>query len=370
MPVDEAQGLLDAHYMPPASMGEVYHVVEHERPDVIGIIDGYFDSVPAVWHKEILFALTRGVRVVGGSSIGALRAAELASFGMEGVGWVFEAFRRGELEDDDEVAVAHGQADTGYRCVSDAMVNLRMGLLRARERGLITTATRAGLVTLAKRHFYPERSWERLLREGADHGFPADELRNLRIFIEAECPNIKREDACELLKRLAVMPRERTPTWHAEFLPTVFWQRLTKSERQRNSRLSDVQREDIRRIAKAEDANFSGLLRAALLMHLVEKECEDLGVQLTQEKFDATLRDFRIKRELASGNAMRSWLELAGLSVDHFRAVMQIETQTDALLSIYRSEVDERLVDALALSGRLGDVQGNKTMGDEEGGGG
>ena len=54
-------------------------------PGAIGVIDGYFDGVPSVWHKEILWALSQGIRVFGGASMGALRAAELDGFGMTGV---------------------------------------------------------------------------------------------------------------------------------------------------------------------------------------------------------------------------------------------------------------------------------------------
>ena len=81
------------------------------RPVAIGLIDGYFERVPAVWHKEILWALSQGIHVFGSASMGALRAAELAPFGMVGVGAIFEAYRDGILEDDDEVAVAHGPAE-------------------------------------------------------------------------------------------------------------------------------------------------------------------------------------------------------------------------------------------------------------------
>ena len=38
----------------------------------IGIIDGHFGNVPSVWHKEILFALSKGVEVSGAASMGAL----------------------------------------------------------------------------------------------------------------------------------------------------------------------------------------------------------------------------------------------------------------------------------------------------------
>ncbi|TVT40867.1 hypothetical protein FNH05_23330 [Amycolatopsis rhizosphaerae] len=45
------------------------------------MIDGYFHHVPSVQHKEILYAQHQGLMVVGCSSMGALRAAELTDFG-------------------------------------------------------------------------------------------------------------------------------------------------------------------------------------------------------------------------------------------------------------------------------------------------
>ena len=100
---------LDAQVLGPAAFGDVYRAA-HARPTALAIIDGYFERVPATWHKEILWAMAEGVHVFGASSMGALRAAELSVFGMVGVGKIFEAFRDGVLEDDDEVAVAHGAA--------------------------------------------------------------------------------------------------------------------------------------------------------------------------------------------------------------------------------------------------------------------
>ncbi len=100
-------------------------------PSAIGVIDGYFDGQPAVLHKEILWAMTRGIAVFGASSMGALRAAELHSFGMRGVGRIFEAYRDGELTDDDEVALIHGPPETGYVRLSEPMVNIRATLKKA-----------------------------------------------------------------------------------------------------------------------------------------------------------------------------------------------------------------------------------------------
>ena len=90
----EARAELDAVYLPPVSAGDVYRLWRR-RPRAIGIVDGYFDRVPAVWHKEIMWMMEHGVHVFGGAGLGALRAAELDSFGMHGVGWVYQAFRQG-----------------------------------------------------------------------------------------------------------------------------------------------------------------------------------------------------------------------------------------------------------------------------------
>ena len=90
-------------WRPPVKQGEVYEAAL-ARPAIIGIIDGYFEVTPTVWHKEILWAMAQGIHVYGGASIGALRAAELHPFGMVGIGRIFEAYCDGTLTDDDEVA--------------------------------------------------------------------------------------------------------------------------------------------------------------------------------------------------------------------------------------------------------------------------
>ena len=138
---DEARATWsDAVYLPPVRQGDVYRLVARGTPDAIGIVDGYFSHVPSVWHKEILHALSAGIPVYGAASMGALRAAELAQFGMVGVGRIFEAYRDGVLEpfaepfeDDDEVAVLHGPPELGYRALSEALINIRCTLARATE---------------------------------------------------------------------------------------------------------------------------------------------------------------------------------------------------------------------------------------------
>jgi len=81
MPVEEARRLLDAEFVPPICRGDLALLPSNVR--IIGIIDGEFFQKLAVSPKEIIEALGRGVRVFGSSSMGALRAAETHTFGMD-----------------------------------------------------------------------------------------------------------------------------------------------------------------------------------------------------------------------------------------------------------------------------------------------
>ncbi|MDT7802838.1 MAG: hypothetical protein QOI78_6271 [Actinomycetota bacterium] len=103
---DDAARERDAVYLPPVAQGDVY-LAARRGASAIGIVDGYFQHVPSVWHKEILWAISEGVPVYGSASMGALRATELCAYGMVGVGEVFETFRDAEISDDDEVALTH-----------------------------------------------------------------------------------------------------------------------------------------------------------------------------------------------------------------------------------------------------------------------
>ncbi|MFP2912379.1 TfuA-like protein, partial [Pyxidicoccus sp. 3LFB2] len=198
---DEARATLDAIYLPPVQQGDVYRAAR-EGPVAIGIIDGFFEHVPAVWHKEILWALSEGIHVFGASSMGALRAAELSAFGMEGVGEIFAAFHRGELEDDDDVAVAHGASEDGWRPLSEAMVNISATLSAAWLGQVVREETRNTLERVAKSLFYMERAWPVVLARGAREGVPASELEALKAWLPTGRVDQKKADALALLRTM------------------------------------------------------------------------------------------------------------------------------------------------------------------------
>lgn len=228
LPLDEARGLLpSAQFRPPVAMGDVYRLVRARPPARIAIIDGLFEQVPAVWHKELLFAMARGVEVSGAASMGALRAAELHAFGMIGVGPTFAAYKSGRVMDDDEVAVAHGPARFGYPRFSEAMVNVRDALARARRKRLIAGGTHDRLRDLAKAQFYRDRTWDTILAAGRAARLPARQLQALAAWVARERPDRKAADARLLLRRLA-RTRPARPKLPEPLARTWFWQQLTE----------------------------------------------------------------------------------------------------------------------------------------------
>ena len=152
--------LANADIRPPVAVGDILRALRDRRVRRIAIIDGYFERMAAVWHKEILVALARGVEVWGAASMGALRAAELAPYGMRGIGKIYEAYRRGELVADDEVAVAHLPAEYGYRATSVALVDIRFALAAALRARRISKRDHDRHLAAARARFYRERTWD------------------------------------------------------------------------------------------------------------------------------------------------------------------------------------------------------------------
>ncbi len=146
-----------AHIFAPAALGSIFRATQAGYR-VICLIDGHFGNMPSVWHKEILFALKCGAVVCGASSMGALRAAELHAFGMLGFGWIYRAFRRGVLQDDDEVCVVHAVPELGFAPLSEAMVNIRCSLRRMRRRGELSRESEARIASALKALHFSKRT--------------------------------------------------------------------------------------------------------------------------------------------------------------------------------------------------------------------
>ncbi|MFZ5894975.1 MAG: TfuA-like protein [Myxococcota bacterium] len=206
----------------PAACGDVYRATSR-RPRAIVVIDGYFDHTLSIWHKELHWALSQGIRVYGAASMGAIRAAEMAELGMVGVGWIYEAFRAGTLEDDDEVAVSHGDEGQGYRAQSVPMVNIRATLRAALHEGALDSGDEARLIAAAKALYYPDRSFAAILT--ARSQVPFDRLARIRDWLQHHgVVDQKAIDAAAAVARVQLdLTSEAPPVETPRFVVTSNW---------------------------------------------------------------------------------------------------------------------------------------------------
>lgn len=350
---EEAAAELPAVYLPPASQGDVYRIALR-NPQAIGIIDGYFERVPVVWHKEILWAMAQGIHVFGSASMGALRAAELGSLGMEGVGRIYEDYRDGILEDDDEVAVAHGLAEIDFRCLSEAMVNIRATLASAEAAGLIAPSTHAALVRIAKALVYPERSYPRLLRQAIEESLPAEELRALQDWLPLGQINLKRQDALAMLRRMRVLVTPDLAPKRVEYhlAHTTFWDDLILSagiagdgpDNDPTMIATDAILDELR----LRGVSYLDTQHRALLRHLALKEAQRLGYRGPEDAVPKKATEFCQRRGLHWQQDFDRWLEENQLSRGHFDVLMPKEFLLELVFA--KQDMRQSLLDHLRVT--------------------
>lgn len=203
---EDAKKILRANYQPPVRRFQLEKFVQ-KGYKVIGIIDGIFFDRAAVGHREIISALDSGAKVVGGASMGALRASELDTHGMIGVGKVYEWYRDGIIESDDEVAVSTNP-DT-FEPISVPLVNMRETLKAAFSARLINEKEYNDLLDLAVNTYYPDRSYLGLTKEGTKKGLiQEDKGKNLLDFCTKNEVDVKREDAILVLETVKKLIEE------------------------------------------------------------------------------------------------------------------------------------------------------------------
>jgi len=192
-----AEQILKADFRPPAKRGDIYRAAK-EGAGVICLIDGVFFQDCSVAHKEVIYALEAGAKVLGASSMGALRASELDVYGMEGVGKIYQAYKSGHLVSDDEVALVFDPFSWEPR--SEPLVNIRFNLDLAWQMGVISASCKDRLFHCAQAKYFPDRTYERMLSD-ASGLVPEKELQCFREFLAREKRDFKMEDALLALKR-------------------------------------------------------------------------------------------------------------------------------------------------------------------------
>ena len=198
---DEAREILDTTedveviYKRPIKRGDLNHDIK-ENPDIIGIIDGVFHQSSAVGHREILNVIKKGIEVYGASSMGALRASELDSLGMHGIGYVYNQYATGKIVSDDDVAVML-DSET-LEALSVPLINMDYVFNNAYAENIITENEKDELLKIAKETYYPQRNYAQTLSKST---LEKDKKDNLINYIRTS-KDIKKEDAKELIKHI------------------------------------------------------------------------------------------------------------------------------------------------------------------------
>jgi hypothetical protein len=356
LPRAEAADLLPATYLPPASQGDVYRAVRALRPAAVGLVDGRFLDTGAVWHREILWALSEGVHVFGAASMGALRAAELVPFGMRGVGQVFAAYRDGcwpgdpdAFEDDDEVAVIHAPFELGGAALSDAMVDLRATLAAAEAAGVAAASDRRLLRAALKRRPFAERSFATLLEDAA-RLLNADVAHRLAAWLPGNKVPRKRLDTVAMLGAMAAFLATRPAPFAADFVmqQPLFWQRfVAQCDADDADALDPAARDVLARLRRDRQA-WHACARAAL--GRLAPACRGMGVEADAALHGALYR-LRHKCGLWRRSDLLAWMAANALDEAGLKRLLLHELELDRAAAETSAGLLPAMADHLRLSG-------------------
>ena len=199
---EKAKGIFPgADYRPPAKKGDLLRLAADPDIRMVGLVDGVFlQDYPPTPIEVYQLARKDGVLLAGAASIGALRAVELEKFGMVGIGRVFELYKSGRIDADDEVAVTFAP-EGNYQLQSEAMVDIRYNLYLAHKKGAIGRQAKVALRRVAKGIYFPHRNYADIMQETKKRypelGSDIDSFRN---YISSNKKSLKEMDAILLVK--------------------------------------------------------------------------------------------------------------------------------------------------------------------------
>ncbi len=343
---ETVRGLLDATILPPVQQGDVYRAVR-DRPRAIGIIDGYFDGVPSVWHKEILWALEQGIPVFGSASMGALRAAELADFGMIGVGRVFEDYLSGTITDDDEVAVLHGPAELGFMPLSEPMVSIRATLSKAQMAKVVSDMEAQALLTAAEALHYRERAWDNVIAAAGD-GLALEEFQN---WLPGGQVDAKGDDAREMLAQMAqylAADSDAPETPRVE--RTLVWRELQARVDAETASLDSETRALVDELRLDPDL-YAELRDRAALNLLAQDETRRQGLDPDKDAVVRQMNEHRLDARLPRHSDLIEWLKENDLTLAQYEALLTDRSRVELAVAALAEGLDAALLAELRHTG-------------------
>lgn len=200
LPIERAKMILDADYRRPAKKGDLLQLILRET-GVVGLIDGLFlQDYPPTPIEVYNLVKKKGTVLYGSSSLGALRAVELSKYGMIGVGKIFNLFRRGILDSDDEVAVSFTDY-SNYK--SEALIDIRYNLFLAEKKSIINNETKKHILKVSKSIYFPYRTYDDIL-DKCKQKYPSNIyfIERFREYLKTDKKSLKELDAILLLNTI------------------------------------------------------------------------------------------------------------------------------------------------------------------------
>lgn len=312
----------DVQIWPPIRQSDLTTAIERCAPRAVLIVDGEFGQSLSVWHKEILHALQDGVRVIGCSSMGALRASELDRYGMEGVGEIYEYFRDGGLTADEDVALVYGRFDDEWVSHTWPTVNIRATVRDLVARDQWSTNDGDAVLAAAQSLHFSDRAGPPLVSALAVAGLPPDRAKALVAEFKAGYVDQKRRDAEAGFRYLAEVDAITPPARHPAAFPNGRgMQALRYCDTSVERRHGGLRRNQIVQDAALHVADFDELCDRAADRYIALETARDLGMTADAEQLAAERMRF-LRRLGLTEEALENWLASADLRAVDFDQLM------------------------------------------------
>jgi hypothetical protein len=249
--------------------------------------------------------------------------------------------------------------ETGYVPLSEAMVNIRYTLAKAKAAGVIGGAVRDALIRVAKGMFYQERSYKTLLDHTEVEALDRRDISRLRDWLPDGQVNQKRDDAQAMLAAMqALLDTDPVPMRvDYDFAHTTLWE---------NAIASAASDWPVEPAAHPEVAVLDELRldRAAYLTahqaahrRLVSlQECDRQSIELGHGEPDRTIAEFRRTEGLLGWKDLECWLVDNDLDHAGFTRLMRDEARLQKLETAAGTSLDRDILDHLRSSGAYGTI--------------
>jgi hypothetical protein len=294
--------------------------------------------------------MSSGAHVFGAASMGALRAAELHSFGMVGFGEIFQWYRDGKIIADDEVAVRHAPAELGYLPLNQALVDIRDSCAAALREGVIGAQLAEQIVSCARALPYWERSYDTV--EAELRRSEATDLHAIRRWLEyvkERCVSLKARDAATLLtamKKFAAEPW-RPKQVDFEIEQTIFVERLLNEiALERANKTLSLEHLN----SNSEEQSIDCLKRTMLLRVAARGAARQFGWELSADEISEKANILFARIGLLDSDSVLQWMKRNTISEQMFRSYVNDELYIDRLMRTYQLEVDREISEQMLIT--------------------